>query len=744
MTLAEKGVSRFLVRYGAPGFVGCFGTVHSLHAPRGTHVVVATDRGEELGEVLVGSDADLWKHDSRPPTGEVLRIATPDDQRRATELARSHLPVLEQCQRLAAERGVEAVVVDGETLLDGRHIILYFLGEATEKLGPLAVELGRMNPAGWVQFQSWESPEVKEASVTATSSFEATVPSRLTRQELWKSNASGRWPDIAAALHDATRDRLPREDAFLLQLHGVYQQQDRDQRAKRSVSLSPADASSEKRPRHFFMVRTRAPGGRLTARQMLVHLDLAERYGLGTVRVTSRQGLQIHGVAKGGLREVIREINDALLTTLGACGDVSRNVMCCPAPLRQDRIRTRLQSLAVEISRYLTPHATPYYDIWLDEGPSIEMSPSVNEPVYGPIYLPRKIKLGLTLPEDNCIDVLTQDVGLVAAVEGERLLGFDVFVGGGLGTSPQRGDTFARLAEPIGFVSASDALRVIDAIVKVHRDNSSRQDRRRARLKYLLAEWGVERFRTAVEAHLDRPLAPALGVAIKSYDDHLGWHLQGDGHLFLGVPLISGRIEDTDTARAKTALREILEQIQPSVRLTPQQNLLLCDLTPEQRPKIEAILHAHGVAMVEELSPLRRRALACPAFPTCGLAVAEAERLLPRFLSQVEQQMNALGLTGENISLRIAGCANACSRTATAEIALVGCGQGMYAMYLGGDSRGDRLNVLYRSQVAEPQIANEVYLLLTRYQSERIAGETLADFLRRLGERAESEMTQIH
>ncbi len=732
---AEQGIARYLVRYGAPGFVGCFGSVHRIHAPRGTRVAVATDRGEELGEVLVNAQAEFWTEDRRAPTGELLRVATPDDERRAAEQRDAHLPVLENCQRLAAERGLELVVVDGETLLDGERIVLYFLGAATEKLGPLSVELAQGDEARRVQFQSLEATAADDPpSLDLPSSNTSTKPPPpLTRQETWKSEAAGRWPAMAQALSGPTRERLSREDAFLLQLHGVYQQQDRDAKMARRApprERNQPDAGAPGRSRRF-MVRTRAPGGRLTASQMLVHLDLAERFGGGPVRITARQGLQLHGVAKGDLHAVLREVNQALLTTLGACGDVSRNVMCCPAPLRGDRIRGRLQTLAAEISRHLTPSAPPYYEIWLDELPAGGGAAAVDEPVYGPTYLPRKIKVGLALPEDNCIEVYTQDIGLLAVVEGERLMGFDLLAGGGLGSSPLRENTFPRLAEPIAFVPADEALRVIDAVVQVHRDHGNRQDRRRARLKYLVAEWGSARFRAAIEERLERSLAPPRGVTVSGHDDHLGWRPQGDGRFFLGIPVLCGRLENTDAVRLKSTVRTLLERFRAPVRLTPQQNLLLCDLEASQRREVEQILRSGGVPLAEELRPLRRQAMACPALPTCGLAVAEAERVLPRLLVQLEQELAACGLADEGISLRIAGCPNACSRTATADIALVGRGAGKYAIYLGGRPHGDGLNVLYRDEVAESQIVPEICAVAAQYQAGRTPGESLADYLRR-------------
>jgi sulfite reductase (ferredoxin) len=721
--MSGDGVFRYLVRYGAPGFVGRFGSIRKIDVRRGTRVVVATDRGLEAGEVLVGPDDAESGADRGPPAGELLRVMTGEDLAQEAQLRDAHLPVLERCRRLIEERGLDAAVVEGETLLDGRRILLYFLGPPSEKLGPLAVELGRESGSLHVQFQPLETPVGETSEVLDASPAPEVAP--LSRQETIKHEAATRWPKIAAALDDPSQPRLAKDDAFLLELHGVYQQENRDLRRQ----ASPGEV---RRREHAFMVRTRPPGGRLTAVQLLAHLDIADRFGKGTLRITSRQGLQLHGVAKGDVRSVLQAINAALATTLGACGDVSRNVMCCPAPLRDDPVRARLQATAAEIARHFTPRSSAYYEIWLDELPPHDAGAAEEEPVYGPAYLPRKFKIALGAPDDNCVDVFTQDIGLVAVAEGGRLAGFDVLVGGGLAVSPKRQDTFPRLAEPLAFVPAGEELRIIDAIVQVHRDHSSRNDRRRARLKYLVADQGIAAFKAMVEGVLEAELAPPHGAAATGYDDHLGWRPQGDGRLFLGAPIANGRIQDDGEVRLKTALRELLTRHASPVRLTPQQNILLCDIPPERKAEIEDLLQTHGVPLVEELSPLRRHALACPALPTCGLAVAEAERLMPKLLDEVEHELTRRGLEHEPFTLRVAGCPNACSRTATADIALVGQAPGKYALYAGGCLAGDRLNVLVREGVAEDRLMTEIAALLATFQERRSGEESLGNCWRRI------------
>jgi sulfite reductase (ferredoxin) len=712
-------ISRYLVRYGAPGFVGWFGTVHAIDAPRGAQVVVASDRGMETGEVLLEAKNASAASDAAAPTGELLRRMTAEDARLVEQLREKLPPLLEQCRRLLAERNIPVAIVDGEVLLDAEHAVIYFAGEPTEKLGPLAVELGRTAPSLHIQFQTLDAIALQsDPGAEAAAKIVDAPPEKLSRQETIKAEAASRWPQIARELEDAAKDKFPRDDAFLLQLHGVYQQEDRDAKNAAVASRKASGPVAVPARRRFFMVRTRPPGGRLTARQLLVHLELADRFGDGTLRITSRQGLQLHGVAKGNIRSVLQEINASLLTTLGACGDVSRNVMCCPAPLRGDRLRTRLQTIATEIARHFTPQSSPYYEIWLDEEPY--SAASSEEPVYGATYLPRKFKTALALPEDNCVDVFTQDIGLLAEVEDGRLAGFNVLVGGGLGVTPGRDDTFPRLAEPLAFVAAGEELRVLDAIVRIHRNHSNRRDRRRARLKYLVADLGISKFKAAVGEVLERELAPPKALEVSGYDDHLGWRPQGDGLFFLGLPVPSGRISDAGDGSFKAALRTALARFQSPVRLTAQQNLILCDLPPERQSEVETIFHDAGVPLVEYLSPLRRHFLACPALPTCGLALAEAERMAPELLSRVEQEMQRLRLADEPITFRISGCPSGCARSATADVALVGRSPGRYAIYTGGWLRGDRLNELWRDEVPQERLVEEIVAAVLRHCGDHV------------------------
>jgi sulfite reductase (ferredoxin) len=548
------------------------------------------------------------------------------------------------------------------------------------------------------------------------------------KHELVKESSRGLRGTLALELERAT-DAFTPDDVALLKFHGAYQQDDRDVRRQRHEGTSTADK------KHIFMVRTKAPGGRLTAGQLAAELDLCDRFGNGTLRITTRQGLQLHGVVKGNLWETIHRINAAMLTTLGACGDVVRNVMCCPAPRPGDEVQDVMQATAAEISNHLLPRTTAYHEIWID-GQKQSEQPESEEPeiLYGKTYLPRKFKIGMALPEDNCIDVHTQDVGLLAIVESGRVAGYNVLVGGGLGVTPSVKTTFPRLADALAFVPPEDVLRVLTAIIAVQRDHGDRGNRRRARLKYLVEDWGVMRFKAKVEEYLGGAcLADPRPIAVRGTDDHLGWRPQGDGRFYFGLFVENGRIRDDGGLRLKTGLREVLRRFAPAVWLTPQQGLLLGDLNPEWKDDLVAILRAHGVRSHEEVSGVRRHAMACPALPTCGLAITEAERILPGVLDRLEAEAARLGLGAEEFTVRMTGCPNGCARPYTADIGLVGKAVGKYTILLGGRRLGDRLNVVYKDLVPLDEIVDELVPLLVYYRRDRAVGETLGDFCHRQG-----------
>jgi sulfite reductase (ferredoxin) len=536
------------------------------------------------------------------------------------------------------------------------------------------------------------------------------------------------------------------EDASsILKFHGSYQQDDRDLRGP---------LKKEGKEKAFqFMVRVRIVGGRLSAGQYLACDHLAQTIGNGGLRITTRQEFQLHGVLKHDLKTTIRRINDSLLSTLAACGDVERNVLCCPAPIH-DHLRERLSADALRWASHCAPRSSSYWDIWVD-GEKIESLPPAGEslvpaaaddpvePLYGKAYLPRKFKTAFALPEDNCTDIHANDLGFLGIVKDGELEGYNVLVGGGLGTTPSAQKTFPFLAVPLGYVERSDVLKAGEAVLKVFRDFGNRSDRKRARLKYIIHDWGLPAFRAKVEEYLGNQLADPRPVIVSDVDDHLGWHSQGDGKLFLGIPVENGRIRDERGYALASGLREFFERYRTPARLTCQQSILLADIEPAWRGDVEKWLETHGIASVESISTVRRWSMACPALPTCGLAVTEAERALPGILDQLEQELERLGLAQERFTVRMTGCPNGCARPYNADVGLVGRsalihedgtpGPGKYTIFLGGRTVGDRLNTEYKDYVPYDQVVSELVPVLLRFKSERMPGESFGDYCDRVG-----------
>lgn len=530
---------------------------------------------------------------------------------------------------------------------------------------------------------------------------------------------------IARDLNDGT-DHFDETGYQLLKFHGMYQQEDRDSRKERKKqNLGPL---------YFFMVRSKIPGGKLTAEQYLVHDDLCERYGNGTIRLTSRQGVQMHGVFKKDLKSYLRQLNEAMVSTLAACGDVERNVMCCPAPIRHNTVRDQMQALATRIAQHLCPQTPAYHEIWLNgEKAIVHQQGEVVEPIYGKYYLPRKFKTGIALPEDNCIDVLSNDLGLVAKHENGTIVGYDVYVGGGMGQLNSRDDSYPRLATPLCFADPDEILDVVTAVVKVQRDFGDRKDRHQARMKYLIDKWGQDKFRAKVEEYFGKPLADYSGDPITEVDDHLGWHEQGDGKVWRGVHVVSGRIKDTEQTQMRTALRKIVSTYRPSIRNTAMQDILLCDLDPKVMPEIDQILRDHGVPELESVTMLERNAMACPALPTCGLALTESERSLTSILDGIQKELAQLGLSQERIVLHMTGCPNGCARPYNAEIGIVGRSPGKYTIYLGGNRLGTAMSKVYQDLVPVGDIPTVLRGPLMYYKQARQEGEEFGPFCQRIG-----------
>ncbi len=518
-------------------------------------------------------------------------------------------------------------------------------------------------------------------------------------------------------------DHFTEANKQLLKFHGTYQQEDRDARKNRSKT----GVSKH----HMFMVRCKIPGGRLTSQQYLAVDELAGKYANGTLRFTTRQGIQLHGVLKENLKAAIAGINECLLTTLGACGDVTRNVMACPAPFH-DSVHIELQLAAQTLAAQLAPRSLAYHEIWLD-GQPLAGNESETEPLYGKTYLPRKFKIGFASPQDNCIDVYAQDLGFLAIVEKDKLVGFNALVGGGMGMTHGNANTFPHLARPIFFVPKAELVAFTKAVVRLFRDHGNRSDRKRARIKYLVHDWGVERFREELTKYTGKPEELPRSVEVTGCDAHLGWQSQGDGRWFFGVSVENGRVKDQGSFRLRTALRCILEKLQPELRITPMQDLLLCNLPESAHSFIEQTLAEHGVPLPNRVSEVRKHSLACPAVPTCGLAISESERVLPGLIDQLEGALHRLGLDEEMLSVRMTGCPNGCARPYQSDIGLVGRSGDKYSVFVGGRLLGDRLNFLLCDLVPMDQIVPTLEPLLTHFQSNRLEPESFGEFCHRLG-----------
>jgi sulfite reductase (ferredoxin) len=558
------------------------------------------------------------------------------------------------------------------------------------------------------------------------------VGSKVERIKIESNNLRGH---IREELDEDT-SHFSEDQVQLIKFHGMYQQEDRDARQQRKA------AGSEKA--YQFMLRSRIPGGIVTAEQYLIEDELAGRYANGTLRITTRQGFQLHGILKGDLHSTIHTINEALLSTLAACGDVNRNVMACPAPTA-NRAQAQVQEIAHRIAMHLAPRSHAYHEIWVDgEQLDTVTLEQETEPIYGPTYLPRKFKIGVAFPGDNCIDIYTQDIGLVACLEGEQLDGFTVLVGGGMGMTHGKTETYPRLATPLCYATVDEVLAVVETIVMIQRDYGDRQNRKHARMKYVVEERGIAWFRAELEQRLGYAVQDPRPVTWHDVEDHLGWHAQGDGRWFLGLFVENGRIKDSSTMCMRSGLRQAIEEFRPDIRLTAQQNILLTGVNEAQRKPLTALLASHGIPTSSAELGIRRFSMACPALPTCGLALAEAERVHPAVVQQIETDLQALGLANESLSIRMTGCPNGCARPYMGDIGFVGRTKDIYNIYLGGDILNTRLNTLYAPSVHLNELAATIRPLLALWRDERTPGETFGDFCYRVGTGYLRDQVQAH
>ena len=548
----------------------------------------------------------------------------------------------------------------------------------------------------------------------------AEAPVKLTKNEGLKEANPLLDGTIPQTLADPSAECFSHDDYEFLKFHGIYQQDDRD---------------SRKEGKHYIMmVRTKFPGGVLSAPQYVACDQLADQYGNHTLRITTRQDFQFHGIVKANLRQTMKSLNEALVSTIGACGDLERNVMAPPTPATSPLVDEVLEE-ARKLSNVLCPKTRAYHAIWL-EGQQVNFSAEENagfsDPLYEKRYLPRKFKTCFAFPPLNDVDIFTNDLGFVVISSNGRLEGYNLLAGGGMGMSHGNAHTFPRLADVIGFLTPEHLTVFAKAVITIHRDFGDRTNRKHARLKYVIEERGVDWFRAELEERAGVKLAQAKPFQFTSQGDLLGWGQQTNGNWFLGLFVENGRIRDADGYRLKTGLRAVIEKFQPEVRLTASQNLLLVNIRPEQRGEIDSLLGEHGVSTANPFSRTRMASMACPALPTCGLALAESERAMPGIVTRVEGLLSELGLQDEEIVIRMTGCPNGCARPYMAEVAFVGKSPNKYQVYLGGNEACTRLNRLYKDVVKGDDLMNELRPILSRFVQERLKGERFGDFCHRV------------
>ena len=544
---------------------------------------------------------------------------------------------------------------------------------------------------------------------------------KLTHNEEIKAAIPTLAGTIAATFNNPANDHFSEDDNQFLKFHGSYQQDDRDLRKTGK--------------KYIMMIRGRIPGGVMTAKQYGVFDQLATDYGNNTLRITTRQSIQFHGVVMAGLQPLVKKINESLLSTLAACGDVNRNVLA-PATPAYTKAREEVYADAHKVAMALAPQTKAYHSIWID-GVQIDNDAAENknfaDPLYGKTYLPRKFKIAFVIPPVNDLDVYTNCLGFIAVVENDKLIGYNLAVGGGMGRSHGNEATYARMADVIGFFTPDKIVEVAKAVLTIHRDFGDRTDRKHARLKYVVAERGVPFIQAEVNKRAGITLAPNKPYSFTTTSDLLDWRKAVDGSWFLGLFVSMGRIKDVDGCKMKTGLRQVADKFpQVEFRLTANQNLILANVNDADKAGITAILAAHGVKTENQTSILHAASMACPSLPTCGLGLAESERALPGMIARLEKLLAEVGLPGEEIIIRSTGCPNGCARPYMAEIAFVGKAPGRYQVWLGGDVSGTRLNKVWKDVIKEPELETEFRPVFARFAKERNAGERFGDWSQRV------------
>lgn len=545
---------------------------------------------------------------------------------------------------------------------------------------------------------------------------------------------------LRGTLKEVMLDRIsagiPDDDNRLMKHHGSYLQDDRDLRNERQKQkLEPA---------YQFMLRVRMPGGVSTPEQWLVMDELAQKYGNNTLKLTTRETFQMHGILKWNMKKTIQKINAALLDTIAACGDVNRNVMCASNPY-QSEIHAEVYEWSKKLSDDLLPRTRAYHEIWLDEERVAGTPDTETEPMYGPLYLPRKFKIGIAVPPSNDIDVFSQDLGFIAIVEEGKLIGFNVAIGGGMGMTHGDTATYPQLSKVIGFCKPEQLYDVAEKTITIQRDYGNRSVRKNARFKYTVDRLGLENVKAELENRLGWQLDEAKPYHFDHNGDRYGWvkGIKGKWHFTMFIE--GGRVTDYENYKLMTGLREIAKVHTGDFRLTSNQNLIIGNVSSQKKKQISALIEQYGLTDGRQHSALRRSSMACVALPTCGLAMAEAERYLPKLIDKIEDIVDENGLRDEEITIRMTGCPNGCARHALGEIGFIGKAPGKYNMYLGAAFDGSRLSKMYRENIGEEEILSELRTILPRYAKEREEGEHFGDFVIRAGIiKATTDGTNFH
>lgn len=553
-------------------------------------------------------------------------------------------------------------------------------------------------------------------------STQTNLSDKLDEMEHIKNRSNYLRGTIKEGLADEITGAIAEDDTKLLKFHGSYMQDDRDIRdERRKQKLEPA---------YSFMIRVRVPGGTSTADQWIAMDDISTEYANNTIKLTTRQAFQFHGILKRNLKSSMQSIHHAVMDSLAACGDVNRNVMCNPNPY-QSGVHKEVDTLATKISDHLSPQTGAYHEIWLDDEKIVDTKEEV-EPMYGKTYLPRKFKIGIAVPPSNDIDVYSQDIGLIAVIEDDQLVGFNVTVGGGMGMTHGDTKTYPQVGRLLGYFPKEEAVDVCEKILTIQRDYGNRENRKNARFKYTVDRLGVDFIREELNKRLGWEIEEAKPFEFKHNGDRYGW-TEGSGKWHFTLFIQNGRVKDTSDYKLKTALREIAEIHTGDFRLTPNQNLIIANVAKSKKQQIQKIIDQYGITDGEHYTGLRRNSMACVAFPTCGLAMAESERYLPTLINKIEGLLDEAGLNEEEITIRMTGCPNGCARPALAEIAFIGKAPGKYNIYLGGGFTGNRLNKLFKENIGEDEILESLKPILIQYGKEKNDGEHFGDFVIRKG-----------